>query len=83
MCGSPLFPGVSWGTLFLPTTSNLHTIAVGFSNGTQRIVTFDTGVRTSMQNRSRYVQVPLPTLPSGLHYVDGPAPGYGYGQQHP
>lgn len=83
VCGVSLFPGITSGALFVPTTSNLHTIALAFSNGTQRIVTFDTGVRTAMQNRSRYVEVPLPSLPSGLHYVNGPAAGYGYGHQHP
>jgi hypothetical protein len=86
VCGVPMYPGVvGRGHLWLSASSSLRTVVVGLSNGTQRILTFDTPAQTATHTAhgSQHVVVPLPPLPRRLRYVDGPVLGYGYGHQHP
>ena len=83
VCGIPIYPGVIYGSLWLPASNSLHTVSLGLSNGTHQILTIDaptmsTSVTTKSHGRHAYVSIALPDLPSGVDYEDGPALGYGY-----
>jgi hypothetical protein len=84
VCGVGLLPGVHRGMLAMPASSTLHTVTVDLSNGSHQVVTFDGAAQSARRSwTSSYVEVPLPPLPPGVRYVEGPAGGYGYTQEHP
>ena len=83
VCGVPIYPGVIYGSMWLPASNGLHTVSVGLSNGTHQILSIASpamnhSVTTQSRGRHAYVSITLPDLPKGVDYEDGPALGYGY-----